>query len=192
MDSLHLPPWRVSARPRSVRRRHASFLLERKSWGCARPPQPVTIPSPAHVDEQEEAAGERRPAAEGPEHVCRTNSSHKLCFSCISCLCSDFVCPDPSWSPPAQGLAMTSAPRAAEGWRPSPSMSLCDPPLPQQRAGNRGDTADCCPEPGQCPAGEQSQEELLASCPQRRTTSRETELNRAGGALPGPLGNESH
>lgn len=94
------------------------------------PAAPVTIPSPAHVDEQEKAAGERRPAGEGPAHVCRMNSSHKLCFSSISCLCSDFVCPDPSWSPPAQGLTMTSAPRVAEGWRPFPSMSLCDPPLP--------------------------------------------------------------
>ena len=75
---------------------------------------------------------------------------------------------------------------------PSPARISVTLPSPQRRAGNRGDTADCCPEPGRCPAGEQSQEELLAPCPQHRTTSRERELNQGHGPLPGPLGNESH
>ena len=74
----------------------------------------------------------------------------------------------------------------------SPACISVTLPSPQRRAGNRGDTADCCPEPGRCPAGEQSQEELLAPCPQHRTTSRERELNQGHGPLPGPLGNESH
>lgn len=87
---------------------------------------------------------------------------------------------------------MTSAPHAVEGWSPFPSTHLYDPPLPARGAGNRGNTADCCPEPGRCPAGEQRQEELLAPCPRRRTTSRERELNQGHGPLPGPLGNESH
>lgn len=75
---------------------------------------------------------------------------------------------------------------------PSPARISMTLPSPQRGAGNRGDTADCCPEPGRCPAGEQRQEELLAPCPRRRTTSRERELNQGHGPLPGPLGNESH
>ena len=38
------------------------------------------------------------PPGKGPARVCRVNSPHKLCFSSISRLGSDFVCPDPEGS----------------------------------------------------------------------------------------------
>ena len=69
-----------------------------RAGGVRDPPAPLPFPSPAHVDKQEKLAGDRCPAGEGPACVCRMNSPHKLCFSSISHLGSDFVCPDPKGS----------------------------------------------------------------------------------------------